>query len=661
MTNAYYNHTTYPATGSQGSSALARAEFDAVTAGFDLLPTLTGNAGKFVTVNAGATALTVSPTITDVGPGTVTITGNLSVSGTITGTVAAATVASSFNAGLVGTPGFFVVGDTNTGFWSPGAEQLAVSTNGVERMRWDANGNTGVGTTASATNRLHVLGNAQFDNGAIILGGTGSASASGPSLYRVGAGDQLAIATGGSERFRMTSTGDVSLSTTTAAGRLTVASTSAAAVSQVAVLENNSNSTGTGASLGFVCSTTPTLITGQIHNQIIGASNYGLIFSTYASSLVEQMRIDGAGNVGFNQPSVVNTAGYTTVEVKGRSGGGGGLLKTTSSDAVVSAEYYVVSAGASSIGVIGTSTAHPFLLATGGAERMRLDVSGNVTPGANNTQTLGSAGLRWSTVNGVLGNFSGVLTATGIAAGGAITGVTDLTTTGNTILGNAVGDTLNVANGSLQVDASGNVIPSTLGTQNFGSSTNVWNVAFAGQVQSPGAGGLTLNAANGAGQVILRTNGGDRIVVTSDGRFYGTGLHNSAGAVTGTTNQYIASGTYTPTFTNNSNISASSAPAAWQWIRVGNVVTVSGLASVTVSAAAGTATDLAMTLPIASTTPAAGNIVGTMAINGVTSTTATQASAIFADTINNRARIQLGWNGATGPFNWHCHFTYVVL
>ena len=40
---------------------------------------------------------------------------------------------------------------------------------------------------------------------------------------------------------------------------------------------------------------------------------------------------------------------------------------------------------------------------------------------------------------------------------GALSGITDLTTTGNTILGNAQGDTLNVAAGAIAVGASGNV------------------------------------------------------------------------------------------------------------------------------------------------------------------------------------------------------------
>ncbi len=52
----YYDHTSYPATGAQGSSAALRAELDAVEAGFGKLPDLAGNGGKVVRINSGATA-----------------------------------------------------------------------------------------------------------------------------------------------------------------------------------------------------------------------------------------------------------------------------------------------------------------------------------------------------------------------------------------------------------------------------------------------------------------------------------------------------------------------------------------------------------------------------------------------------------------------------
>jgi len=58
----YYTHSTCPVSGSSGTSAAMRAELDAITAGFDLLPALSGKANNFVVVNSAGTALSASKT-----------------------------------------------------------------------------------------------------------------------------------------------------------------------------------------------------------------------------------------------------------------------------------------------------------------------------------------------------------------------------------------------------------------------------------------------------------------------------------------------------------------------------------------------------------------------------------------------------------------------
>jgi hypothetical protein len=58
--NPYYDHGTFPATGTLGTSAGMRAELDSIEAGFSKLPTLSGNADKTVRVNAAGTALVAS-------------------------------------------------------------------------------------------------------------------------------------------------------------------------------------------------------------------------------------------------------------------------------------------------------------------------------------------------------------------------------------------------------------------------------------------------------------------------------------------------------------------------------------------------------------------------------------------------------------------------
>lgn len=142
---------------------------------------------------------------------------------------------------------------------------------------------------------------------------------------------------------------------------------------------------------------------------------------------------------------------------------------------------------------------------------------------------------------------------------------------------------------------------------------------------------------------------------TNDGRLYGTKIHNNAGAVTGTTNQYIASGTYTPTPVNTTNVASSSCPGA-QWIRVGNVVTVSGLLNIDPTAAG--AVFLGIPLPIASNFTSDYQLGGTAAIsnNGI----AGEVAAIAGDVANDRAL--LNYRAVdTGNNGWTFTFTYVVV
>lgn len=57
--------------------------------------------------------------------------------------------------GAVGTPTYTFNGDTNTGIYSAGADIINVATAGVERLRIDASGNSGFGTGALVSARVH--------------------------------------------------------------------------------------------------------------------------------------------------------------------------------------------------------------------------------------------------------------------------------------------------------------------------------------------------------------------------------------------------------------------------------------------------------------------------------------------------------------------------
>lgn len=68
-----------------------------------------------------------------------------------TGTVSAA------GDGTAAAPGIAFATDTDTGFWRPGANTLAASTGGTERVRVDSSGYVGIGTV-SPVSRLHISG-----------------------------------------------------------------------------------------------------------------------------------------------------------------------------------------------------------------------------------------------------------------------------------------------------------------------------------------------------------------------------------------------------------------------------------------------------------------------------------------------------------------------
>jgi hypothetical protein len=168
---------------------------------------------------------------------------------------------------------------------------------------------------------------------------------------------------------------------------------------------------------------------------------------------------------------------------------------------------------------------------------------------------------------------------------------------------------------------------------------------------------LTVGSDQSGSILILRANNTGWMNLTADGRFYGTALHNNAGAVTGTTNQYIASGTYTPTLTAVANVAASTARLC-QWTRVGNVVNVSCQMDVDPTTTA-TLTQLGISLPIASALANSFELNGTGAAPNLSAANAASA-AVIGDATNDRAQLQWTPVDVTNQ-TWTTHFQYVVL
>lgn len=146
----------------------------------------------------------------------------------------------------------------------------------------------------------------------------------------------------------------------------------------------------------------------------------------------------------------------------------------------------------------------------------------------------------------------------------------------------------------------------------------------------------------------------EHVAISSAGQLYTGSIHNNSSGASGTS-PMIASGTYTPTITNVSHL-ASSTAFACQWIRVGNVVHVSG--NVTLAGDSNsTLTEARMSLPISSALTANNNLGGAgaeiLAAAGLSMAICARATSDDADLFFT----PLDTSSHTFAFS----FTYVVL
>ena len=125
-----------------------------------------------------------------------------------------------------GAPSFSFTANPNTGIFQPATSNLAVSTGGTERLRVASNGNVGIGTM-TPQNKLDVIGSIKATESILSdtqFLGQANDTASAPSFSFVANPDtgifqpavsNIALSTGGTERLRVSSNGNVGIGTTT--------------------------------------------------------------------------------------------------------------------------------------------------------------------------------------------------------------------------------------------------------------------------------------------------------------------------------------------------------------------------------------------------------------------------------------------------------------
>jgi hypothetical protein len=259
-----------------------------------------------------------------------------------TGATGATGTVSAAGDGTAGAPGISFAADLDTGFFRPGNNLLGLSTGGVERVRVDASGNVGIGTTSPAS-RLHVSGATPV----FTITDTIDGVVEGQSIGRI---------------------------------NFISNDTSAGLVGEVR------------ARIDAVC-------------EDAFGTRFGLVFSTHSdAALVARMKIDRLGNVGIGttSPDALlhltkssapvfrlengDTATQSVIEFRS------GASLEASIGHQANSGTLTLSCGRSA----GWGGEISFVIDTVAA--MEINSSRHVTPGADNTQNFGSGSLRWATI-----------------------------------------------------------------------------------------------------------------------------------------------------------------------------------------------------------------------------------------------------------------------
>lgn len=387
-------------------------------------------------------------------------------------------------------PSLAFLGDTNNGLFSPATDNVAITTNGLERFRVDSNGKLILGYTSARSN--------------LSFSGTTISP-----LYQVessGSESSISIIRNATNN---NSCARIILGKNNSA---TVGTNTLVDTGEILGEFSFSGNDGTNFIVG---SSITTIVDGTPSTNTMPSS---LVFSTATSSstLTEKVRITSDGNIGVGTTNP-NTYGYggSVLGLYGASNLGGNIWLT--SDATVAgnragrigfgleqngSDKEIVRIWALSEGTTTGNLGGRLVFSTksdgvsgAATERVRITSTGNVGIGTTNPtsklhvyngdlELSGGYNLTWG------GTFSGGNpTIWGNASNKTIRFAPDGTTTGlvallgvssSYILGNVGIGTTNPAD---KLDVNGNILPTTDATYNLGSSTKRWANIYSADLQ----------------------------------------------------------------------------------------------------------------------------------------------------------------------------------
>lgn len=327
--------------------------------------------------------------------GSVSIPGNIIVGGSFSGAI-------SFNDGTASSPSIKFLNSPDTGFYSPGTKQVAISTNGSGRLFVGSTGNIAIGTSAAVDSSgygttLDIRGSGT-GNGAVIYLRNSDASVTGQiAAYGDGRMDlgtttnhPLKFFTNNSEKVRITAAGLVGIGTSAPTENLTIYGTSSrfavtGGAGSSAILIGNQN--GSGAN-------NPSVIEAANGALYFGGGNSWSGGGTFDYTMT--LTNDNKVGIGSSTPGAkleINSGGGTSVDSQ--------LITSTSScysycysSAATGSSFYGLS-NASTAGLqtfssaitFGTYHSYPIVFGTANAERARIDSSGRLLVGTSSSIT----------------------------------------------------------------------------------------------------------------------------------------------------------------------------------------------------------------------------------------------------------------------------------